>query len=255
MLVFKAFYAPPRSFLAGCWGSLMSLLCSPSEQHTARGSESTDVAFERKMVCFSCIKSSRCLPREACARSRDGFINTRLCPCPSRSVPAAGSSPCAQSCGCSCQDPAASWRGSSACSQCGGGGCMAGSQRGRDHRDHSVAVGTSAVTGLGDNGNHRQQSCCPAWQLGTLPTGPSGILRWPKPQCPFFLLGAEHSDTAQLPPGLGHVTTPEPGASPELGAALWAVEQGWLILSRALSAAKPWPHPGHPTGASRRDRL
>lgn len=60
---------------------------------------------------------------------------------------------------------AASWRGCSACSQRG--------------RDHSVAVGSSALSQeLVTVGIRRQQSRCPAWQSGTLPTGPSGILGW-----------------------------------------------------------------------------
>lgn len=105
------------------------------------------------------------------------------------------------------QDPAASWRGSSACSQCGGVAAwqdhsVAGSQCGRDH---SVAVGTSAVTGLGDNGNQEAAEllpCLAAWD-------PLGILRWPKPQCLFFLLGGWQSGQStqtllSWAPGLGH---------------------------------------------------
>lgn len=151
------------------------------------------------------------------------------------------------------QDPAASWRGSSACSQRGGVAAW---------QDHSVAgitvwpwaplLSQDSVT----MGIKRQQSCCPAWQLGTLWASSGG-----QNLSAYFSCWEDGSRGRALRHcSAGHlgwvtVTTPKPGASPRLGAALWAVQRGWLILSRALSVAKPWPHPEHPTGASRRDRL
>lgn len=102
--------------VAPCWASPVPLPASSTRSVAcrARGSESTDVAFNREMVCFSCIKSSCCLPREACPRSRARIYKYQRAPgcacCPSRSVPTPGALPAARGLAGSWQEPAGSWR-------------------------------------------------------------------------------------------------------------------------------------------------
>lgn len=180
-----------------------------------------------------------------------------------------GALPVARGLAGSWQDPAAGWRGSSpACSHCGGSGCtpgIRGCQGSQGARDHSVAMGSSAVTELVTVGTERQPSRCPAWQPGTLPMGPSGILSgsFQKPHCPFLLPGewqiGERAFGWQSTPALlswaprAGLESPPFSPVPARGSVLPCGSRAWLWrvdhLSRGRrqrgSLAKPWPHPGH----------
>lgn len=217
--------------VAPCWASPVPLPASSTRSVAcrARGSESTDVAFNREMVCFSCIKSSCCLPREACPRSRARIYKYQRAPgcacCPSRSVPTPGALPAARGLAGSWQDPAGSWRERAVPAPAVEGvsarqdHSVAGSQRGRGqprwHRSwwqwewkSSRVPAWDPARGAEwhpqmDPGKKNLTACFSCWENGN-----GGVSLWL----------AEHSDTAQL--GSSH--HPEPGASPRLGAAMWA---------------------------------
>lgn len=118
-----------------------------------------------------------------------------------------------------------------------------------------MAVGSSAVTGVGDSGN-RELSCRPAWQPGTLSMGPSGILSWilAKASPPVFPAGrvavGERAFGWQGTSGWVTATTLSLVPVPGLGAAVWeqsrAVQRGWLIPGLTQRT-------GHPSGASGSD--
>lgn len=138
----------------------------------------------------------------------------------------------------------------------------------RDHRVPGITAWPWAALlslELVTVGTERQPSRCPAWQPGTLPMGPSGILSgsFQKPHRPFLLPGerriGERAFGWQSTPALlswaprAGLESPPLSAVPARGSVLPCGSRAWLWrvdhLSRGRrqrgSLAKPWPHPGH----------